>query len=86
MVPEAAVVACGEAAGSDEVQVVAEPEPEHSRLSVEAPETMLRWQGVQAVAEQVELRFRPIHPIPRGVDRVPTGTSRSVTSTSPANN
>ena len=43
-------------------------ELEDSRLLVEAPETMLRWSGVQVVAERVELRFRPIHRILRWVD------------------
>jgi hypothetical protein len=43
-------------------------ELEHNKIPVEPLETLLQWSDVQVVAEQVELRFRPIHPIRRGVD------------------
>jgi hypothetical protein len=43
-------------------------ELEHNKMQVEPLETLLQWSGVQVVAEQAGLRFRPVHPIPRWVD------------------
>jgi hypothetical protein len=43
-------------------------ELEHSKIQVEPLETLLQWSVVLVVVEQVGLRFRPIRPIPRGVD------------------
>jgi hypothetical protein len=43
-------------------------ELEHNKMQVEPLETLLQWSDVQVVVEQVGLRFRPIRPIPRGVD------------------
>ncbi len=48
-------------------------ELEHNKIPVEPLETLLQWSDVQVVAEQVGLRFRLIHPIPRGVDPLPMG-------------
>ncbi len=48
-------------------------ELEHNKIPVERLETLLQWSGVQVVAEQAGLRFRLIHPIPRGVDPLPMG-------------